>query len=219
MVILVNVDKTKGVEEKGLAWVFCIQKGLSVFSPELNVSLFYPALLVDRAVLQMNRKNDWLMDKKTVMQWLSDQENSAAIDGWSKMWGREIDGKAKSETDKGLLCARLIHYDVVREGFFCEKKCILKWKGGGRVSFLGHEVCIRSGQRCWWKYSAWSTRIHTQIGPDMCLYAVTFYLSFLFIIVRQSKRQTGKGYDVNDQEFVATKWSGNITSGGHFSCG
>lgn len=196
-----------------------------MFSPKLSVSLFNLALLVNRAALQMNRKNDWLMDKKIVMQWLGNHENSAEIDGWGKLWGRETDGKAKSETDKGLLCARLIHHDVVKD-LFLWNIGVFKWKGGGRVSLLGHGVCISPGQRCWWKpfwpgkgYSAQSTRIHTQIGPDMCLYAVTFYLSFLFIIVRQSKRQTGKGYDVNDQEFVATKWSGNTASGGHFSCG
>lgn len=50
-------------------------------------------------------------------------------------------------------------------------------------------------------------------------YAVTFYLLFLFIIAKQCTRQTGKGYDVSDQEFVATEWSGNASGGGHFSCG
>lgn len=50
-------------------------------------------------------------------------------------------------------------------------------------------------------------------------HAVTFYLSFLFIIAKQCARQTGKGYDVSDQEFVATEWSGNTAGGGHFSCG
>lgn len=59
----------------------------------------------------------------------------------------------------------------------------------------------------------------TQIDPDIRPCAVTFYLSILFIIVWQCKRQTGKGYDVTDQEFAATKWSGITSSGGHFSCG
>lgn len=58
----------------------------------------------------------------------------------------------------------------------------------------------------------------TQIDPDTCPCAA-FYLSILFIIVWKRKRQTGKGYDVTDQGLVATKWSGNTSSGGHFSCG
>lgn len=59
---------------------------------------------------------------------------------------------------------------------------------------------------------------HTQ-NPDTCPYTVTFYLSFLFIIAWQCKRQTGKGYDVNEREFVANLWSGSASGGGHFSCG
>lgn len=59
----------------------------------------------------------------------------------------------------------------------------------------------------------------TQMDTDAQSCAVTFYLSFLFIIVWQCKRQTGKGYDVTHQGLVATKWSGNSSSGGHFSCG
>lgn len=50
-------------------------------------------------------------------------------------------------------------------------------------------------------------------------YAVPFYLSFLFIIAKPCSRQTGKGCDVSDQEFVATERSGNTAGRGHFSCG
>lgn len=49
---------------------------------------------------------------------MSDQENSAATDGWSKLWRRKIDGKVKSENNKGSLGARLIHDPVVRAFFF-----------------------------------------------------------------------------------------------------
>lgn len=63
------------------------------------------------------------------------------------------------------------------------------------------------------------SQTHTQIGVDIHLWAVTFYLSILFIIVQQYKRQTGKGYDVTHRGFVATKWLGNTSTGGHFSCG
>ena len=95
-------------------------------------------------------------------------------------------------------------------------------EGGGSSSLLGHGVCGGSGQRRGWKTfwpgnAGWGT--HTQIEPDTRPCAVTLYLSILFIIVRHCKRQTGKGYDVTDREFVATEWSGNASSGGHFSCG
>lgn len=70
--------------------------------------------------------------------------------------GEKIDGKAKSENDKGSLGARLIHYPVVRGisfffflyqtlGFLNGKEA--DKKAGGRFSLLGHGVCGRSGQR------------------------------------------------------------------------
>lgn len=143
--------------------------------------------------------------------------------------GEKIDGKAKSENDKGSLGARLIHYPVVRGisfFFFLYQTLGFKWKGGRQES--GRQIQLIGSWSLWqigsktfltWQGICRLKHTHTQIDPDTHPYAVTFYLSFLFIIVRQCKRQTGKGYDVNEQEFVATKRSGNTSSGGHFSCG
>lgn len=74
---------------------------------------------------------------------------------------------------------------------------------------------------CRLRHTCIHTQMHkpTQIVPDTRPCAVTFYLSILFIIVWQCKRQTGKGYDVSSQEFVVPKWSGIMSSSGHFSCG
>lgn len=79
-----------------------------------------------------------------------------ATDGWSKLWRRKIDGKAKSENDKGSLGARLIHDPVVRACFlfffFLSDAGVLEMessqtrKGGGSFSLLGHGVCGRLGQ-------------------------------------------------------------------------
>lgn len=165
------------------------------------------------------------------MQWLSDQGNSAATDGWSESWRRKLMEKLSLKMTKDrwvpdwyIIPSRdsFFFFFLKTLGFSNGKEA--DEKRGGTFSLLGHGVCGRSGQRHFWPgkgYAYWGARTHThtQIDPDTRPYAVTFYLSFLFIIVRQCKRQTGKGYDVKEQEFVATKRSGNTSSGGHFSCG
>lgn len=152
---------------------------------------------------------------------MSDQGNGAAPDGWSKMEEeRKTDGKAKSENDKGSLGARLIHDPVARAVFFffcCFFfsflfSCQTLGFGNGKRSHKKRRRQFQLiGSRSLWPIGSMSfltwqdrsertqthTRTHAQ-DPDTCPCAVTFYLSSLFIIVRQCQRQTGKGYDVNE---------------------
>ena len=147
--------------------------------------------------------------------------------------------KQHLKNTKGASGARMIHYPAVRFifflffsflfrrgwGFKMERRQTREEEAACGFSSLGHGVCGRSGQRRAYKNFLTWQRGHadrstdTQTGVDARSCAVTFYLSILFIIVRQHKRQTGKGYDVTRRELVAAEWLGNTSTGGHFSCG